>query len=462
MNSNQAQGVKGNILIVDDTPDNLRLLSRMLSEQGYKVRSALNGQMALMGVKAVPPDLILLDINMPNMNGYEVCSSLKAMDATRQIPVIFISALGEVWDKVKAFSVGGVDYITKPFQLEEVLARIETHLTIRNLQKQLIEQNDRLKQEVSDRIQAEQAQREKSQQLAEALQQLKLAQAQLVQSEKMSSLGNLVAGIAHEINNPINFIYGNLTYVTQHTQDLLELVQFYQQALPNPPTEIQEKIEEADLDFIQSDLPKLMDSMRVGAKRIAEIVQSLRSFSRHNEAELKAVDIHEGIDSTLMILQHRLKATPGRCAIEVIREYASLPKVKCYARQINQVFMNILSNALDAVEENRRCKIENAQEQTANPHSLIPTIVIRTEALEPDWVTIRIADNGKGISEEVLSKLFDPFFTTKPVGEGTGLGLSICYQIVKEQHGGELQCVSAVGQGAEFVIKIPLTQPEEG
>jgi two-component system, NtrC family, sensor kinase len=460
MTSNQARGAKGNILIVDDTPDNLRLLSTMLSEQGYKVRSALNGEMALMGANVLPPDLILLDINMPKMNGYEVCSALKASNATRQIPVIFISALGEVWDKVKAFSVGGVDYITKPFQLEEVLARIETHLTIRNLQMQLQEQNMRLRQEVGDRIQAEQAEREKSQQLAEALEQLKHAQTQLVHSEKMSSLGHLVAGIAHEINNPVNFIYGNLMYAARDIQDLLEIVQLYQENLPNPPTEIQEKIEDVDLEFIKSDLPKLMESMKVGAKRITEIVQSLRSFSRHDEADLKEVDIHEGIDSTLMILQHRLRASGNHCAIEVIKDYGSLPPVKCYARQINQVFMNILSNAIDALEEKRKIEIENAEEQTTLPHSLTPTITIRTEVRESNWVIIRIADNGSGMSEEVKSKLFDPFFTTKPVGEGTGLGLSISYQIVKEQHGGSLECTSELGQGTEFAIKIPLSQPE--
>ena len=467
MTSNQARGAKGNILIVDDTPDNLRLLSTMLSEQGYKVRSALNGEMALMGANVVPPDLILLDINMPKMNGYEVCCALKASDVTRQIPVIFISALGEVWDKVKAFSVGGVDYITKPFQLEEVLARIETHLTIRNLQMQLQEQNNRLKQEVRvseaavrHRMEAEQAEREKSQQLAEALEQLKHAQTQLVHSEKMSSLGHLVAGIAHEVNNPVNFIYGNLIYAARDIQDLLEIIQLYQQTLPNPPTELQEKIEDADLEFIKSDLPKLMESMKVGAKRITEIVQSLRNFSRHDEADLKEVDIHEGIDSTLMILQHRLRSSGNHGAIEVIKHYGSLPLVKCYARQMNQVFMNILSNAIDALEEKRKIEIENAEEQTTNPDILTPTITIRTEVREPNWVIIRIADNGSGMSEEVKSKLFDPFFTTKPVGEGTGLGLSISYQIVKEQHGGLLKCVSELGQGTEFAIKIPLSQPE--
>lgn len=456
MNSNQAQGAKGNILIVDDTPDNLRLLSTMLSEQGYKVRSAISGQMALMGIKASPPDLILLDINMPQMNGYEVCSSLKATEETRQIPVIFISALGEVLDKVKAFSVGGVDYITKPFQIEEVLARIETHLTIRNLQKQLTEHNVCLRQEVSDRLLAEQAEREKSQQLTEALQQLKLTQAHLVQSEKMSSLGNLVAGIAHEINNPVGFIYGNLTHTTKHTQDLLELLELYQNALPHAPTEVQEKIEDIDLEFVKSDLPKLMDSMKVGAKRITEIVQSLRNFSRHDEAELKSVDIHEGLESTLMILQHRLTAKSNCPVIEVIREYSSLPNVECYARQMNQAFMNILSNAIDALSG----LFATEQEPLAqdNVQRTIPTITIRTKLLDSQQVAIEIADNGPGMPEAIQARVFEPFFTTKPIGEGTGLGMSISYSIVMNQHSGQLRCWSVLGQGTTFAIAIPIQQ----
>ena len=456
MNSNQAQGAKGNILIVDDTPDNLRLLSAMLSDQGYKVRSAINGQMALMGVKASPPDLILLDINMPDMNGYEVCSSLKATEATRQIPVIFISALGEVLDKVKAFSVGGVDYITKPFQLEEVLARIETHLTIRNLQKQLTEQNVRLRQEVSVRLQAEQAEREKSQKLTEAMQELKLAQAQLVQSEKMSSLGNLVAGIAHEINNPVSFIYGNLSHATRHTEDLLEILELYAKALPNPPTELQEKIDYADLDFIKSDLPKLMDSMKIGAERIAEIVQSLRSFSRHNEAELKTVDIHEGLDSSLMILQHRLSGKSDRPAIEVIREYGSLPKVECYAGLLNQVFLNILTNAIDACSGAFVIGQEPLAEEKGQRIS--PTITIRTKLLDTHRVAIEIADNGSGMTPGVRERVFEPFFTTKPIGEGTGLGMSISYAIVVNQHSGQLRCWSQPWQGTTVAIAIPIQQ----
>jgi signal transduction histidine kinase len=456
MNSNQAQGIKGNILIVDDTPDNLRLLSSMLSEQGYKVRSAINGQMALMGVKASLPDLILLDINMPHMNGYEVCSSLKAMDATCEIPVIFISALGEVWDKVKAFGVGGVDYITKPFQIEEVLARIETHITLCRLQKQLTEQNRRLQQEVSDRLQAEEAERQKSQQLEQTLQQLKLAQSQLVQSEKMSSLGSLVAGIAHEINNPVSFIYGNLNHATTHTQDLLELLQLYQQALPNPPKELQEKIKYTDVEFVKWDLPKLMDSMKVGAKRISDIVQSLRSFSRHDEAELKTVDIHEGLDSTLTILQHRLAPNSDTPAIEVIREYSSIPHVECYARQINQVFMNILINAVEALSGSFVIDTESLTNDKRQ--RIIPTITIRTKLVNDHQVLIEIADNGLGMTEAVQTRVFEPFFTTKQLGEGAGLGMSMSYGIIVNQHSGQIRCSSAPWQGTTVAIAIPIQQ----
>jgi signal transduction histidine kinase len=442
---------KGNILIVDDTPENLRLLSNALTEQGYKVRSVINGAMALMGAKAAPPDLILLDINMPQMNGYEVCEALKADEQTCEIPVIFISAMDEVLDKVKAFRVGGRDYISKPFQFEEVLARIENQLTIRNLQQQLQEKNWFLQQ-------SETREREKAYQLEQALHQLQNSQSQLVQSAKMSSLGQLVAGIAHEINNPVNFIHGNISFASEYVQELLELLELYQTQFPNLTPDIQRQIEAIELDFLKEDLPRILSSMQVGTQRIYGIVRSLRNFSRLDESEMKMVDLHEGIDSTLMLLENRLQAKPGFSAIQVVKEYGDLPKVECYVGQLNQVFMNILSNAIDALKEHWGCEIENVTEQTANSPSLTPSIVIRTEVLEPDWVTIRIADNGSGISEEVQSKLFDPFFTTKPVGEGTGLGLSISYQIVKERHGGLLQCFSTLGQGTEFVIRIPLRQ----
>ncbi|HEY9741546.1 MAG TPA: GAF domain-containing protein [Coleofasciculaceae cyanobacterium] len=305
-----------------------------------------------------------------------------------------------------------------------------------------------------------------AQQLEQALQELQKTQTQLVQSEKMSSLGQLVAGVAHEINNPVSFIYGNLVHAGGYTQDLLGLLQLYQQQYPNPTSEIQSEIEAIDLDFLIEDLPKLLDSMRVGAERICEIVRSLRNFSRLAEAEMKAVDIHEGLDSTLVILQNRLKAQGEHPEIQVIKEYGNLPRVECYAGQLNQVFMNLLTNAIDALEESvvtgqqsgfSEKTTDNGQRTTDKR----PIIRIRTELLDDQQIAIRIADNGPGMTAQVQAKLFDPFFTTKPVGIGTGLGLSISYQIVVEKHGGQLNCLSELGQGTEFLIQIPLLQAEQ-
>ena len=292
---------------------------------------------------------------------------------------------------------------------------------------------------------------QKAQELQTALEELSSTQAQLVQSEKMSSLGQLVAGVAHEINNPVNFIYGNINHAGDYTQDLIELLHLYRQHCSPPVAEIQAKTEAIDLDFLLEDLPKLLSSMKVGADRIREIVLSLRNFSRMDEAEKKVVDLHEGIDSTLMILQNRLKAKPGCLTIEVIKHYGDLPWVECYAGQLNQVFMNILSNALDALEERDQARslLETKQPGQIN---------IYTEQKASNQVQIRIVDTGLGITEAVSRRLFDPFFTTKAVGKGTGLGLSISYQIVTKLHGGSLQCFSSPGQGAEFVIRIPLEQ----
>jgi len=292
--------------------------------------------------------------------------------------------------------------------------------------------------------------RNKALELEQTLQQLTSAQSQLIQNEKMSSLGQLVAGVAHEINNPVNFIYGNLTHANDYTQDLLHLIELYQNHYPDPVLEIQEEVEAIELDFLMEDLPKLLSSMKVGADRIQQIVASLRTFSRMDEAEMKEVNIHDGIDSTLMILQHRIKAKHNHPEIEVIKEYGNLPLVECYAGQLNQVFMNILSNALDALEE-RDSRLSAAQ-ICKNPS----IISIKTEMLAPDRVSIRIADNGPGMTKTVCHRLFDPFFTTKPVGKGTGMGLSISYQIVTDRHKGSLKCTSSPGQGTELAIEIPL------
>jgi signal transduction histidine kinase len=314
---------------------------------------------------------------------------------------------------------------------------------------------------------SEAREREKATQLQLTLQTLRQTQAKLIQTEKMSSLGQLVSGVAHEINNPVSFIDGNLGYANGYIQDLLNLVHLYQKHYPNPICEIQAFANTIDLEFLNEDLPKLLKSMKVGAERICQIVLSLRNFSHHDEAEVKPIDIHQGMDSTLLILQSRLKATGSHQAIEVVKEYGNLPMVECYAGQLNQVLMNILSNAIDALDEVRIDQSSSAQQNTRRT----PCIRIRTSHLRSqeqqqqasctgqvmaDSILIQIADNGSGMTEDVKAKLFDLFFTTKPVGKGTGLGLAISYQIVVEKHEGELGCESEPGQGTEFWIKIPV------
>ncbi|BAY30260.1 two-component sensor histidine kinase [Nostoc carneum NIES-2107] len=305
--------------------------------------------------------------------------------------------------------------------------------------------------DITERKQTEIQLQAQAQNLENTLRELQRTQAQLIHSEKMSSVGNMVAGVAHEINNPVNFIHGNLIPASEYVEDLLHLLELYEQYYPEPAAEIQAEIDDMELDFLKEDLIKLLQSMRVGTQRIREIVLSLRNFSRLDEAEFKLVNIHEGLDSTLMILHHRLKAKADNSEIAVIKEYGKLPLVDCYPGQLNQVFMNILSNAIDALEDS---SLSNGEE-IPNPQ-----IRIRTEVVNSNLVAIHIADNGKGIPPGIVSKLFDPFFTTKDVGKGTGLGLSISYQIVVDRHGGKLYCNSAPGKGAEFVLEIPITQPD--
>lgn len=290
--------------------------------------------------------------------------------------------------------------------------------------------------------------------LEQTLQQLKQMQAQLVQTEKMSSLGQLVAGVAHEINNPVNFIYGNLTHASNYAQDILHLLKLYQCTYPDPTPTIQETIEAREIDFLQEDLPKTLASMKLGAERIQQIVLSLRNFSRLDESEMKTVNIHDGIDSTLLILQHRCKSTSTHKPIEIRKQYGKIPLMACYAGQLNQVFMNILSNAIDALEE-AEAKAKNPEWNAAITIQTEPGYLQNSPNLP--CVVIRITDNALGMSETVHQRLFNPFFTTKPVGKGTGLGLSISYQVVVEKHQGQLECISTPGQGTTFVITIPIS-----
>ncbi|HYX17931.1 MAG TPA: PAS domain S-box protein [Nostoc sp.] len=311
---------------------------------------------------------------------------------------------------------------------------------------------DQAKLYTQTRIAAQTAQ-DKAQQLEAALLELQQTQAQLIQTEKMSSLGQLVAGIAHEINNPVNFIYGNISHAREYTKDLLHLVDLYQQNYCPPTPEIHQQVYAIDLDFLKQDLPKILDSMNMGAERIRQIVLSLRNFSRLDEDGTKPVDIHEGIDNTLLLLQNRLKAKSGHPEIQVIRDYGNLPPVICHAGHMNQVFMNLLTNAIDALEEG----VGNGEWGVGEKALPTPQIRICT-LIQEDHVIIGIADNGLGMTEEVRKRVFDPFFTTKPVGKGTGMGLSISYQIVVKKHGGQIQCISAPGEGAKFAIVIPFKQ----
>jgi signal transduction histidine kinase len=292
---------------------------------------------------------------------------------------------------------------------------------------------------------------ERTKDLQNALYDLSRTQAQMVQSEKMSALGQMVAGVAHEINNPVNFIHGNLTYIEQYSQGMLRLIKLYHQHLPEPPAEIVAEREEIDIDFLEADLTKILYSMNIGTTRIKDIVLSLRNFSRLDETEVKSVDIHEGINSTLLILGHRLKADSNRPEILVIEEYDILPKVECYAGQLNQVFMNLLANAIDAIEErNLKQKCEKMQANQGQ-------ITIRTSVVDKS-IEIAIADNGYGIPESIQGQIFNPFFTTKAIGKGTGMGLSISYQIICDKHHGQLSCTSISGEGTEFLIQIPIQQ----
>lgn len=296
--------------------------------------------------------------------------------------------------------------------------------------------------DITERKRAELCLVQQAKDLEKAFAELQQAQTRLIQTEKMSSLGQLVAGVAHEINNPVSFIYGNVKPATRYANSLIDLLKRYQHHYPEPPEDIVEELEDLDFEFMTNDLLNLLASMKLGAERIRQIVSSLRTFSRKDEAEKKRVNIHDGIDSTLMILGHQLKAQQNRGAIAIQKQYGDLPAVICYAGQLNQVFMNILGNAIDALDN-----IEN------------PTLTIATAA-EENQITICISDNGAGMEEAVRSQIFNPFFTTKPIGKGTGMGLSISYQIVTERHSGSLTCESGVGQGTTFTITIPQQQPE--
>jgi signal transduction histidine kinase len=382
-------------------------------------------------------------------------------------------------------SQGAVVQPWTPNSEAQILLRLEKQVTANNNFALLNRKIDELAQEVHQRRQAEielaqtnealeQRVEERTNALQEALSKVQMTQAQLVQSEKMSGLGQIVAGMAHEINNPIGFIHGNIIHAQSHIEDLLNLLLLYQKHLPHPPEEIQDYLESVDLDYIKQDLPKILDSMKSGTDRIKDLVKSLRIFSRFDEAEFKKVNIHDGIDSVLMILEHQLFNTKDNLQIKIVKEYGDIPSVICYPSQLNQVFLNILTNAIDVLKKTskflnlkamKKFFLNNYDTHKSEMIKIaamvqdaddIPTILIRTELIDNNRIVITIADNGAGIPEDIHHKIFDPFFTTKPVGKGTGLGLSTSYHIIVEKHEGKLWFDSFVGEGSKFVIEIPL------
>ncbi|MFN6558988.1 MAG: ATP-binding protein [Nostoc sp. ChiSLP01] len=444
------------ILIVDDesevhTATNIALTNFVFEDKSLAFFNAYSASHAKQLIEENSDiAIILLDVIMETDNaGLEFVQYVREVLGNQLVRIILRTGQpGHVPEKEIIFNYDINDYKTKTeLTSQKLYTTMLTALRSYSLSQRLQLEIERCQQIEMALRESECREREKAIALENSLKALQHTQLQLVQSEKMSSLGQLVAGIAHEINNPVNFIYGNLLPTQEYIYQLIELVKIYEFHYPNPAPQITDRIEEIDLPFVISDLAKLLSSMKLGADRIRQIVLSLRNFSRLDDTQKKPVNIHEGIDSTLMILQHRLKANSERAAIEVIKKYGALPLVTCYAGQLNQVFMNLLANAIDALED-----VDCAQDCLTSQ----PQIIINTETVGGDRVTISIADNGVGMTENVRSRIFNSFFTTKPMGKGTGMGLSISQQIVAEKHGGQLECISSHCQGTKFIIEIPI------
>lgn len=409
------------ILVVDDELPIERLICQQFRKQirakELEFVFAHNGVEALDKLqKDTQIDIVLTDINMPEMDGLTLLEKLKELELN--VKAVVVTAYSDMENIRRAMNHDAFDFLMKPINFEDLELTINRTL---------------------DTVQ----------QLKQTQQQLQQLQTQVIQQEKMSALGQLVAGVAHEINNPVNFVSGNLSHAQDYIHDLLHLLSLYQQYYPNPEPTLQKEIAAVDLEYLMEDLPHLISSMEVGIERIYQISVALRSFSRADTYSKIPFNLHEGLESTLLILRHRLKANGDRSAIEVIKDYGDLPLIECYPGPLNQVFMNLLANAIDALEESI---YQNKINQK-------PTITIQTQVLEENWVEVRIADNAQGMIEEVKQNLFKPMFTTKPAGKGTGLGLSICHQIVHEKHQGKLTCMSEIGKGTEFLIKLPVPIP---
>ncbi|OGR37037.1 MAG: hypothetical protein A2051_08665 [Desulfovibrionales bacterium GWA2_65_9] len=411
------------MLVVDDVPENVHELLEVLKDD-YSIMVATSGPKALETLQGpVTPDLILLDIIMPGLDGYEVCRRIKALPVGRRIPVIFVTGADATENKVKGFAVGGADYITKPFDIDEVRARVRTHLELLGAQNELERRNSALN---------------------DALLQLKNAQSQLVVSEKMAALGVLAAGVAHEINNPVNFVKTSCHSLERDIQDLVAALSFCQDRLgQGEQAALEEYKQRTDHAITMRELPELFAHIFGGLQRTEEIVRSLRSFARTDDTLSNAIDLREVADAVLVMLRPRYEKH-----IQVIKNYAPLPAIRGNIGKLSQVLINILSNAIDAVE---------AQ---GDPERLRVTVTTEMRRRDgKDYAVLHVSDMGIGISADIADRIFDPFFTTKPVGQGTGLGLFICRNLIQE-HKGFLEVAHPEGQGATFSIVLPACQEE--
>jgi signal transduction histidine kinase len=407
------------VLIVDDQLTNIEVLGAALARD-YEISFATGGAEGLELAMRYPPDLILLDVMMPGMDGFEACRQVRASPQLRDIPVIFISALEDVADKVKAFQSGGSDYVTKPFQTEEVLARVFTHVALYRTQRNLYDREETLRSNLAE--------------LEAAHAKLKEMGSQILQSEKLASIGQLAAGVAHEINNPIGFVNSNLGTLKLYVEKMLNVLSAYEKSEGEMSGETREALtalkQKINLDYLREDIGSLLAESMDGMQRVKHIVQDLKDFSHVDETGMQLADLEQGLDSTLNVVWNELKYKA-----EVVKEYAGIQHVMCIPAQLNQVFMNLLINAGQAIEENGKITIRTGQDE--------------------DGVWVEVEDTGKGVQPEHLDRIFDPFFTTKPVGKGTGLGLSVSFGIV-QKHGGRIEVKSEVGKGTIFRVVLPV------
>ncbi|MEM6255383.1 MAG: response regulator [Cyanobacteria bacterium P01_D01_bin.156] len=441
MMTNQATHL-GIVLVVDDNPHNLGVISDCLEVANFEVLIAKSGESALEKVNYVMPDIILLDVMMPGISGFETCQALKDDAATANIPIIFMTALADTESKVRAFQLGAADYVTKPFQEAEIIARVKTHLNLHQALQDVHHTNKVLEEKIHQQTLTEE-------QLRSTLGELQIAQSKLIQAEKLSSLGKMVGGVAHEMNNPLTFIEGNLAPMARYAHELEKAFKLYQTLDFKSLQPIQEQLEDIDLDFILEDLPKILHSMKAGTSRLDKIIQGLNSFAHLDQATKKVIDIHQALDHTLLMVSHRLVAAETRAVIHIHKDYQfSANTVECYPKLLNQAFFQLLTNAIDAIDE----KLKKTQ------HWENGDIKIATQQ-QGNCLLISISDNGVGIAPDHYSHIFDPFFTTKPVGQGLGLGLSTTHQTI-ERHHGQIHCQSDLDQGTTMKIVLPLQQPQ--